>query len=494
MSDRTGRAAARVVAAVVLLGGGTTAWAGGFEAPGAGAEAMGRGGAFTAKADDGSALLYNLAGLARQRGTRLLLEGKLAFHSSDFSRGGVYPDAAGSTAWAQQPYPTVSDTNGISGAPLIALSSDFEYFDRWTFAIGLITPEAQDANRQYPSSVNGTWPAPQRYDLIWAKLLLPIPVLAAAVRVTKWLDIGLGLELLYGNFNLKATAFADLGTLCPGPESTQCDVILNIKTKGFTATGALGLMFHPLPALHIGLNVRGPIFLNTSGDVTASSPPALPAALDPGSEGNPAKATLPFRLPWVVRLGIRYAFMEGKREKGDIELDGTYEGWHEAEGTGDALSIPSLGPFSDIKATLLHHYKDTGSVRLGGAYNHLFKNDSELTVRLGLFYDSSATTSAYTRNDFDTLDKIGATVGLGFKIRGITINAAYAATTSPSRTVTDSNQRVINGVSGATVLNNGDPTSVFGNGKYTAQTHTAFLGLSFNIERIMKKERVLKYD
>ena len=44
-----------------------TARAGGFELPGNDAEALARGGAFTAKADDGAALDYNVAGLARQR-------------------------------------------------------------------------------------------------------------------------------------------------------------------------------------------------------------------------------------------------------------------------------------------------------------------------------------------------------------------------------------------------------------------------------------------
>jgi hypothetical protein len=53
------------------------ALASGFEIPDNGTEALGRGGAFTAKADDGTALEYNVAGLAQQRGTRLLLDANL---------------------------------------------------------------------------------------------------------------------------------------------------------------------------------------------------------------------------------------------------------------------------------------------------------------------------------------------------------------------------------------------------------------------------------
>ncbi|HEX4461131.1 MAG TPA: hypothetical protein VIA18_24290, partial [Polyangia bacterium] len=45
----------------------SVAWAGGFELPDNDAEALARGAAFTAKADDGMAIEYNVAGLARQR-------------------------------------------------------------------------------------------------------------------------------------------------------------------------------------------------------------------------------------------------------------------------------------------------------------------------------------------------------------------------------------------------------------------------------------------
>ena len=488
-SRRVGRIVLQLVIGVVSVAGlrNERAHAGGFEAPGNGAEAMGRGGAFTAKADDGTAFEYNIAGFARQRGTRLLLDGKLVLNKFEFTRAGSYP-AEANTAWGGMAYPTVT-SNGLSGAPLLAISTDFGYFDRWTFAIGLNTPSASDSNRRFPTTVNGTWPAPNRYDINSIDILVVYPMLAAAVRVTRWFDIGIALQAVYGHFDLKATAFADLGSACAGPQSATCDSQLNIKTKGFTATGALGLMFHPLDELHIGLHVRGPIYLNTSGDLTATAPPALPTTLDPGNPANPAQATLPFRLPWVVRLGLRYAVMRNHREAGDIEIDGTYEAWKEAQGVGDQLTSPVLGPFTDIKATLVHHYKDTGSVRVGGAWNRYFNNDSRLTVRAGVFYDSSATTAAYTKLDFDTMDKIGVALGAGYKIRGVTINAAYTFITSPGRTVTEGRQQVINGINGSTQASNGDPNPVFNNGEYKSTTHLILIGLNFAFDELMHKKQ-----
>ena len=489
------RASVGVGMALLAVFAGRNASAGGFELPGLGAEAMGRGGAFAAKASDGSALEYNLAGFARQRGWRLHIDAKLTINSASFTRAGVYPDAAGSNAWAGQPYPTVNATGNISFAPMIALSTDFDYFERWTFFIGLNTPSAGATNRQYPSTVNGNWPSPQRYDNSQVNLLVIYPMLGAAVRVTKWFDIGFAIQMVYGHFDLKATAFADLGAGCASPEAPACDANLEIRTKGVTATGTLGLMFHPWRGLHLGAQLRGPMQINTSGDVTASKPDVLAIELDPGNVNNPAKANLGFRLPWVLRFGARYAFVKDGKERGDIELDGTYETWYDAQKDGDQLTIPQLGPFSDIKSTLKHHYKDTGSVRLGGAYNFWFRNSTTLALRAGIFYDSAATSSAWSKLDFDTFQKIGYSLGLGYRIRGVTINAAYTYIMSPDRTVTDGQQRIINGVNGGTNNTNGTaPLGVFNNGTYTASNQALLISVNLAFDEILKKKRVFKYD
>jgi long-chain fatty acid transport protein len=476
-----------------------TAHAGGFEEPGIGAEAMGRGGAFTAKADDGSALEYNIAGFAQQRGTRLTIEGRFSIPNISFQRAGNYPGtASASQPYNGMPYPTVHDTNKVSAAPLLAISSDFGYFERWTFAVGLTTPSASDSNRTFPKTVNGA-PGPTRYDLQEANLLVAYPMIAAAVRVTHWLDFGGAVQMVYGHFDLQSEGSADLGPKLCGTagQNPQCDLGLRVRTAGFTATGVFGAMAHPVRGLHLGVNLRGPITIPGSGNVVATAPPAFPLTFDPGSTANPAPATLPFHLPWVLRFGIRYAFLDNKTdfEKGDIEIDGTYETWHQAEGgKGDLLAIPNLGPYSNIDVRIVHHYKDTGSVRVGGAWNFRFSNASVLTARAGWFYDSAATSNLWTRVDFDTMAKIGITLGLAYKIRGVKINIAYNYITSPTRNVSAGYQQVVNAITGLPSQNNGDPTPAFNNGKYTASSQVVLLGLGFNFDEILKKKRVLTYN
>jgi long-chain fatty acid transport protein len=66
----------------------TGAWASGFEGeyPDNGARALGRGGAFVAKADDPTALYYNPAGLGLLGGTNLLLSVNLVDVTHSFQR------------------------------------------------------------------------------------------------------------------------------------------------------------------------------------------------------------------------------------------------------------------------------------------------------------------------------------------------------------------------------------------------------------------------
>src|SRR5258706_13789807 len=124
---------------LVLLLFPSLAWAGGFELPGNGTEALGRGAAFTAKADDPTALDYNIAGLARQRGTRLLLDANILFHTYEFQRSGSYPtetvpSGEMGSSFAGQPFPKVSSQAGAFFAPFLGIPTDFGRLDRWAVA------------------------------------------------------------------------------------------------------------------------------------------------------------------------------------------------------------------------------------------------------------------------------------------------------------------------------------------------------------------------
>src|SRR3954468_22065663 len=83
------------IAVGLLLVVAAGAQAGGLEYAGAGSQALGRGGAVTARADDPMVLAYNPAGLAELRGTQFLFNANLALMSAcmepiGYYGGGVY--------------------------------------------------------------------------------------------------------------------------------------------------------------------------------------------------------------------------------------------------------------------------------------------------------------------------------------------------------------------------------------------------------------------
>jgi long-subunit fatty acid transport protein len=472
------------VIAAALLAATRVVYAGGLELPDNGTEALARGGAFTAKADDATALQYNVAGLARQRGTRLLFDANLLMSTLNFQRDGVYPDSpSGATPWGGTPFPEVHNTGGPFFAPFFGLSSDLG-LDRWTFAIGAFGPSSV-GNRTYPLSVGGV-PSPARYDLVQALPLVILPTAAASVRATRWLDIGLALHVAVAKFDLTSVSFTDISKgLCPNSEYQPCDSTNKLSTSGVTATAALGVMVHPLRWWAIGANVRGPMYLNTSGTVEATAPAAVPMQI------APAPATFSTNLPWVVRVGTRIIKLrDDDFEVADLEFDATWENWSAAQGDGPKVNIPELSLFQDVHPTIVHHYHDTFSLRLGASYNVALPQKSVLSFRLGGYYDSSATAPQDTRLDFDTLPKLAVTAGLGFSVHGFTFNVAYAYVHEFDRVVTNGDIRPINGAaSGASVDDQGNALPAVNNGRYHGETHIVSFGVTLRFDELANHKR-----
>lgn len=476
------------------------AFASGFEIPDNGAQALGRGGAFTAKADDGTALEYNVAGLAQQRGTRLLLDANLWLSSYTFQRAGAYPDSPGNplTPWGGKPFPSVSDQGGPFLAPFAALSTDFGYFDRWTFAVGVFGPSSV-GNRTFPYSL-GYAPNPARYDIVQNDALVAYPTAAVAVRALPWLDVGLAVHLVYGNIDLSTTTLADAigrGTgagQCANVEYQPCDARTRLQTSGFGVTGSVGLLARPTPHWAVGMNVMGPSELDTSGTVQTSAP-----RITPNAGFLPSAATFDTRLPAEARLGVRYVFLDDHDEAGDIEIDGTYEAWGAAQGTGPRVDVPAVhanNPPPGVNLTNIdfvtpHHYHDAGSVRVGGAYNIPLtgrfngKYRYLLTLRAGSYYDLSATDPQYTRLDFDTLPKVAGTLGAGLTVPGFQFDVAFAEVFDLSRTVATGAVAPVNGAEhGASSDSMGNPYPAVNAGTYSGHDHVLSFGVTVKFDEV----------
>jgi hypothetical protein len=275
---------------------------------------------------------------------------------------------------------------------------------------------------------------------------------------------------------------------CPTAEYAPCDVPTRVQTSGVTATAALGVMVHPLRTIDIGVNVRGPVALDTTGNV--SNP-----QIDIGHNADlhlPAQsgaAQFDSHLPWVVRVGLRYRFLAlDGFEGGDVELDGNYEAWGQAEHDGDRLHVDMLGFVKELTADITRHFHDTYGVRLGGAWN-VRLGGMVLSFRAGAYFDSAATDASDTRLDFDTMLKVAGTGGVGLRIRGIAINAAYAYVWSPDRDVSNGTVRPIDGFDGSNGVPGGALFGVVNNGHYHARTQILSLALTINVDELLGKRR-----
>ena len=121
----------RAALLVALLVWPVEALSSGFEYPDNGTVALGRGSAFAAKANDGTAIYYNPSGLAQQDGWRVLLDGQMVLQSIDYQR----TDASGTDIG-----PAVSNSGGPFFAPFIAISK--QVLPGLTIAIGGYGPPA----------------------------------------------------------------------------------------------------------------------------------------------------------------------------------------------------------------------------------------------------------------------------------------------------------------------------------------------------------------
>ena len=463
--------------------------AGGFELPDNGTQALGRGATFVAKADDPSAIYHNVAGIARQRGTRLLVNTNVLLHATEFQRAGTYPDDPNdpNTPWGGQPFPTVRNAGGPFAAPFLALTSDFGYFDRLTAGLAVFGPSAV-GNRTFPLGIERK-PSPSRYDAVQSRSLLLYPTAAAAFRVTPWLDVGLAGHLVVAKFDQTTISSADLNReTCKNVEYQPCDARGELQASATSFAAGIGVMVRPSESMQFGASVRTPTTINAIGTISSRPPAATPTI-----EVKPGPASLALQLPYVVKVGGRYIKMDRTFELYDLELDVTYEGWGSAQRTGPIVRIPELGPYKDIETLVVHGYKNTYSIRLGGAYN-MEQFDGVLSLRGGAYYDSTATAPQFTRLDFDTLAKVAGTLGVGYRRGAFGVDFAYAAVASVPRLVTQGEVRPVNGTKqGDSVDANGQDFAPVNEGSYRGFTHIISIGVTVTFDELLGGKRKVEY-
>ncbi|WP_146645875.1 OmpP1/FadL family transporter [Labilithrix luteola] len=454
-----------------------SAMAGGLDIPDHGTQALGRGGAFVAKADDGTAIYYNPAGLARQRGTKLLANANVYLSSFSFQRAGRFPGdgADGDTPWAGSPFPKVANEGGASVAPFAALSSDFGTFDRFTAAVGIFGRPSV-GNRTFPFGVDNA-PSAARYDFVQSRTSYLYPTVSAAYRVAPWLDLGVSGHLVLASIGRTWMSSIDAGQ-CTSHEYQPCDGRANLDVSGSSFGATVGALIRADENLAFGLTFQTPASIDASGTMTVGAPEKFDGKVGQGA------ATVATKLPWTARAGARYVEMAGDFEVYDLELDVTYEAWNGALGDGMRLSVPAVGSLQRIDNFIVQGYRDTYGIRGGGTWN-FDALGGVMSARAGAYFDSAATRFEYTRIDNDTLAKIAGTIGFGYKKGAFGFDVAYAAIASIPRLVGDGAGlvRPLNlAENGRAVDGSGVVVGAINEGAYRGFTHLLSFGVSVTFD------------
>ena len=259
----------------------------GFRLPNQDPEGIARGNAFTATADNPSAIYYNPAGITQ-------LEGQQLSVGSYFITTGIdYTSQTGRTASTDRDFQAVPQIYYV-------FSPDES---NWSFGLGLYAPYGLGID--YGSDTTfGT--IAKDGQLLYATLN---PV--AAYQLTPCLSLAAGVTMNYSDVSLTRSIYSAADEF-------------SFDGDGYTTGFNLGLLWQPLPEWSFGLNYRSPTEIDYSGESIAK----------PYSDHSKTSATLNF--PYFIVAGVSYR----PNEKWNFEFDLDWTNW---DSVNDSLFRGTFG-------------------------------------------------------------------------------------------------------------------------------------------------------
>ncbi len=442
-----------------------------------GSKALIQGGAFTAQADDLSAMQYNPAGLAQQRGLSFLLDGQLMSHSVSFLRQDNGYDPANPSTLIRP----VSNTGGAFLLPMVGLSYGFPIGPRTlSVTLGVYGPPSVGRYRlpepNYTKGADGKFvddprrAAPQRYTLINNDILIYYPTLSVAMDVHPKFLIGASFQLVGAHFSFRQALFAGdaigLNPMRQLEEDATYDAVAKIDLTGRVGfTGVLGALYKPLSWLAIGASVRPPVPIRATGtmDLTLSD---TFKSFGASVSGNQAEFTL--ALPLEIRVGAR--FTPPVRGLG-VNVDFVYLGWQSVDAfvltpKDVTLVVAGSDPSAVKPIRIPRNWQASFSVRAGASYDIV----KWVTVHGGAMYETSAAPDAMYSVDFAHPDRLFLSAGLTAHLGPIDVVGGASFTPPVTKDITASNVR-------RAQSNPGVEAGVAGAGRYVSGGYSATLGI-----------------
>lgn len=526
---------------VVTLGNAPRAHAGGLEIPAPGTQALGRGGAFVARADDPMALYYNPANLADLSGIQLTLQSHLIFYNACFERTGTYGgDARGdvrSSAFGSEsafgtlntvgemPLPRVCNSGPVGPTPELILT--WRVLPQLGLSIGLVSPAAvghtvwgEDTTRggrTYRGTTNEL-PSPSRYNLVEEQLLIAFPTIGAGYSPHPRVRLGLAFGSGFGLFSFDTVTRAGRG------EEFSGDVFSELSASDkFIPRITASVHVVPHDNLDVTLGFIWTDDVRAEGDLKLTTGYYRETPLE---ELTIPGVILEAPQPWQAYLGIRYADritprtrdanaasrvsgrVEDKmsNERWDIEVDIQYEYNSRVDAfvanlprcdggpscAGDRWQILATDGFiaplpPDI--ILPHQWKDQLSLRIGGDYNIV---PGLIAARLGFSYETRGVSEGFEQLDFLPFQRFGLHAGATVRLGNFDISIAYAHLFQSTVTVTEDEAQIRQVSASARIeeIACGDdpdcepttPGTIINAGRYTSRYDLVSLGLTYHFQ------------
>ncbi len=399
-----------LLAVCLILAGSAEVRATGFSIYEAGARATALGGAFTATADDGSALFYNAAGLSFQSGSSVSLnfmpvQPRFKFSGASTMTGdGPTGEAASKTYLVPGAYYTNSKNSSIS------------------FGVGAYAPFGLGVQWMDPYTFVGRQVS---YD-VDIETLYVTP--AVSFRIGQTLALAVGLDLAHQQLSLQKM------TLHPTLGVNAIDTHIEGSSK-LNITPSMGLMFRPNRKLSLGFMYH---FKKTMKyeDQEISMENALAAGeegydwshtlltgLNGGTETdtlNP-KLTSELNLPYIMSFGASYAFNDRLRLEGNY----VYFGWSHFQRLAMDFDNDALDQDIDFS------YDDAWQIRLGADITAI---DEKLNIMLGYVHDTTPQPLASVSPLLPDSDRNDYSIGLQLKSGPWDFTASYMAVIGTERT------------------------------------------------------------
>jgi len=398
----------------------TNIFAGGFQLNEHGAKALAMGGAFTAIANDPSAIYWNGAGLSQLTGTNIMIGTSLIAPQSTFR--GVTPDITKYRAKNLVFFPT-------------HFFGSHAFNDQWSVGLGFTTP----------FGLGTEWDENWIGKYLALKTTLMTFTVSPVVTYSPVKSISLSAGFVYSFANVEITRKSQLSTILAN------DAYVDLTGDDSFAYGFnAGIMFKPTDFLSIGASYHSEVKYDFKGTAVTVGPDQLAASLPNGD------ITAELTTPQNIAVGI--AVDVTKRLK--VSADYQFVGWS----SYDVLAVDFANPdFEDIASP--RNYKDAYIVRVGAGYQ---MND-QINLMGGVYFDKNPVSTAYLNPTLPEADRLGLSFGIEAKLfEDLSITGSYLFIRAKQVTVTDSEEIY------------SEPSSKF-NGTYNSNANIFSLGFVYSL-------------